>query len=36
MANGVFGGLELWFFIGWLATVYIRRYVYHRPFYSPR
>ena len=20
MANGVFGGLELWFFVGWVAT----------------
>jgi hypothetical protein len=36
MVNGVFGGLEIWFFIGWVATVSIRHFVYGEPVYRPR
>jgi hypothetical protein len=32
--DGVFGGLELGFAIGWLLTVGIRRFVYHQPIYQ--
>ena len=29
--DGVLGGLELAFLLGWIATVGIRRFVYHKP-----
>jgi hypothetical protein len=32
--DGAFGGLELGFVIGWLLTVSIRCFVYHRPVYQ--
>ena len=32
--EGVFGGLELSFLLGWLMTVSIRHFVYRQPIYQ--
>jgi hypothetical protein len=34
--DGVLGGLELGFLLGWLTTVLIRHFVYHQPIYRSR